>query len=493
MDWQEIHRQLRESLHGEVRKSWGRIAEIESVLCCSEGYLNKLCSGRNEFKLDFFLRTIAVLGLDHRAFFSRALGIHPQSKDYLKELEDPGDHDQALTKIVRATRELEASEPAPARPATKRGAKLVAKLVSRPRGEQLRSLRRSLKYRDHAFARAYLQHLDTLRYDDAVGAAKLATGVAVHLLPALPGPQSERLSMQCLALGVFGSARRLKGGFAAAACTFGLALELSRRHQLHRETGDLLLRASYLLKDFGHFERALLLLNEALVIFVRLGSPWDVGRALVDHGMMSCYAGDYEAAVLDLQQALSHLEDGSGELSRNRLAAYQFLAYAHEQLDDLDAAEDCLATGTKVFGPSHAVDRAKLQWLWSSLAFRRGDYRRSEKLLRVVHEVLASHENALQEGVVLLDLLRSLLAQGKNQEAVDLATGMPHLLMKFRDNRFAKAAIVELVNAALAGQLNEKTVREARAKLEKEGTLARDPLERARGSCCAQQGAPLSR
>ncbi len=472
MSWQEIHRQLRESLHEEVRKNWGRIAEIESRLECCDGYLNKLCSGRNEFKLDLFLQTVSALGLDHRKFFSRALGIHPLPKDYLKELEDPRSRDRALAKIVEATHELEASEPPLLHPTAVKSARLE-KLVARPRGEQLRSLRRSQKYRNHAFARTYLEHLDSLRYDQAVEAAKLATGVAVDLLPALPGPQSERLSLQCRALGVFGSARRLKGEFASAARAFGVALQLSRRYRLYRDTGDLLQRASYLLKDFGHFERALLLLNEALVLFVQLDSSRDIGRALVDHGMMNCYTGDYETAVLDLQQALDYLDCTSQELARNRLAAYQFLAYAFEQLGDLDAAEECLAKGARDFGSSYAVDRAKLQWLRGTLAFRRGNYPGSEVLLRAAHDTLASHENALQEGVVLLDLLRSMLAQSKNQEATVLAMGMPHLLLKFKDNRFAEAAIVELINAALAGQLNEEIVSEARAKLEKERTASR--------------------
>ena len=478
MDWQEIHRQLRESLHSEVRRNWGRIAEIESRLACSDGYLNKLCSGRNEFKLDFFLQTISALGLDPRAFFSRALGIYPRPKDYLQELEESTESDRSLAKIVRAARQLEASEPAPSQTGTAAIDALLANLVSRPRGDQLRSLRRSLKYRHHAFAQAYLEHLDALRYDDAVEAAKLVTGVAVHLIPTLPGPQSQRLALLCRVLGIFGSARRLKGEFATAARAFGLALELSRRHQLHDETGDLLQRASYLLKDFGHFERALLLLNEALVIFVQLGSSRDIGRALVDHGMMNCYAGHYDTAVLDLQQALRYLEDGAGELSRNRLAAYQFLAYAFEQLGNLDDAEECLAKATQDFLSSHAVDTAKLRWLRGTLAFRRGDYLKSEELLRAAHDTLASHENALQEGVVILDLLRSLLAQGKNQEATHLATGMPHLLMKFRDNRLAEAAIVELISAAVAGQLNEEIVREARAKLEKERNSDRGALRR---------------
>ena len=68
MDCQEGHRRLLEGLRLEMRKKWGRIAEIEEGLECSQGYLSRLCSGRNEFRLDFFLRSVAALGLDHRSF-----------------------------------------------------------------------------------------------------------------------------------------------------------------------------------------------------------------------------------------------------------------------------------------------------------------------------------------------------------------------------------------------------------------------------------------
>ena len=61
MGWRETHTRLRESLRGELRKHWGRIAEIEERVSCSNGYLNKLSSGMHEFKLDLFLKTLDAL------------------------------------------------------------------------------------------------------------------------------------------------------------------------------------------------------------------------------------------------------------------------------------------------------------------------------------------------------------------------------------------------------------------------------------------------
>ena len=468
MDWKEIHHRLVEGLRVELSNSWGRVAEVEKRLGCSDGYLRKLCTGRNGFKLGFFLRSIEALGLDARAFFSRTLAVQTSTDDFLEQLEDPQERDPAFTSMARVTLDLESSEPPPPHPAAVADASEVEKLACCARNEQLRRLRQTARYRTHAFARAYLEHLDSLRYDDAVKAAHLARGAAVYLIPALPGPPSDRLSYQCLVLGIFGSARRLKGDFTVAARAFRLALEVSRRARLREDTASLLIRASYLLKDFGQFERALSLLREALEIYIDLGSKSGVARTMVDRGMMLTGLGDYEAAVVVLERALQLLDGASENLPRYQLAAYQYLAYAHEQSGDVDSAESWLAKGVGVLGSLHAVDCAKLEWSYGTLAFKRGDYRKSEVLLASARKVLAKHENVLQEAVVTLDLLGSLLAQGKSQESNLLATSLPQFLRRFKNNHFAEAAIVELVSSALAGTLSIETVREARASLARE-------------------------
>ncbi len=157
--------------------------------------------------------------------------------------------------MARATREM--TEPPPADPRASATADDVADVAACSRKDQLRRLSVVPKYRNQVFARAYLEHLDELRYDDAELAARLATRLAVQLIPALPGPQEERLALQYLALGVFGSARRQKGEFASAARALRLPLELTRRAGLRADRGQLPLRAAYVLTDFGHFHRAL--------------------------------------------------------------------------------------------------------------------------------------------------------------------------------------------------------------------------------------------
>ncbi|MCP3959820.1 MAG: tetratricopeptide repeat protein [bacterium] len=454
-----------------MRKHWGRIAEIEERVSCSNGYLNKLSSGMHEFKLDLFLKTLDALEIEPASFFARSLGIQPRPDEYLVDLVDDGAEDRAFERIARATRELEDGEPAAEGP-ERTDASHVAAFVRCSVKEQRRRLRHTGRYRNHAFVGAYLEHLDELRTDNATSAAKLAETVAVDLIPALPGPQEGRLSLQCRALGVFGSARRSKMKLTASARALEVAIELSRRHRLREDTANLLLRACYLLKNSGHLDRALALNSEALVIFVELGSKWDIGRALLARGAMNAFRGDYEAAVLDSRQALRQLEGSPGHLARCQLTAYQCLGWAYEKLGDLDAAERWLARGVENFNAEHAVDRAKLQWSWGTLAFKRGEFQRAEELLSVARETLAVHESALQGAMITLDLLSALLAQGKTREAAVQTQGMTILLSRFKNNRYAQAAIVELISTTLEGKLSQELIGRMRNRLNPERALA---------------------
>ncbi len=471
MSWQDTHARLRECLRQELRKHWGGIAEIEAQISCSSGYLNKLSSGTHEFKLDLFLKTLEALEIDPRVFFSRALAIQPTPDEFLRELEDDSEVDHAFARIDRSAYQLETEEPPPPDSAAKAGAGQVVELARCPMREQHRRLRKTRKYRTHAFARAYLGHLDSLRYDNAVQAAKLVEKVIVHLIPALPGPRGERLALLCTALGIFASARRRKGRFADSARTFRRALELSRRQRLRAETAALLQRSSYLLKDFGHFERALIYLREALEIYVDLDSRPGIAQTLVDRGMMLCYLGDYPTAVSVLEQALRRLADSN--LTRHICAAYQYLAYAHQQLGELDAAERWLETATTVTGLERGLHCGRLRWQQGALALKRGAYRRAEELLRSASEVLSTDENPVQEALVAVDLVESLLAQDRIEEACALASSSARLLDRFPTNRLAKMAVFQLVRAGLDGKLTRQLLADVSSQLSCERTPRR--------------------
>lgn len=466
MDWKEGHRRLVGSLRDEVRKNWGHIAELEDRLSLSDGYLNKLCSGRNEFKLDLFLETIGALGLDHKTFFSRALEIQPRSEDYLQQLDDAGASDRAWSKIAKATAELVDAEAPPPQAEPLDVDSQLSEIVDCPRKEQARRLRHTRRYRSHAFTRAYLDYLDRLRDDDALGAARLVTIVATELIPALPGPNSRRLSLQCSALGIFASARRLKGETTIAARSLRMAIDVARRAGLRDETAFMLRRSAYLLRDFGHFDRALSLLREALEIYVDLGDSEQVAQTSVERGMMLSGTGDYEAAILVLERALSTFDSLGADAPQFVCAAHQYLAYIHEQRDDLETAEQQLRLATEV---ASSLQRssfwARLTWSRGTLAHKRGHHGEAAEYLAAAREALAENESTLQEALITVDLLAALLAQQRFAEACAEATTMARMVEPFRNNRLAEMAVVQLVRAGIEGSLSQQLLEKTRAQL----------------------------
>ncbi|MEM7357076.1 MAG: hypothetical protein AAF657_40050, partial [Acidobacteriota bacterium] len=326
-------------------------------------------------------------------------------------------------------------------------------------------LRRSSKYRNHAFVAACLKHLDSLRYDDAGTAAKLAATVAIHLVPKLPGPQPERLALQCLALGIYGSARRVKGRYPAAAAAFRLALEISRDHQLLKQQAELLQRASYLLKDFGQFERALEFLRVALEICVDRGSRAGIGKVQVDRGMMLWYLGRFDKVVTVLQQALRHFSDSRHMLPHTLFTAYQLLVYAFEELGQHRAAQRCLREAVRIPGLERGFYWAELCWLQGSLAFKHGQVQDAETYLQQARAGLSGAGKPGQQALVSLDLLDVLLALGKLEAACELAKDMACLLDTFEANPLAEQAIVKLIRPALTGRMTRSLVAEARVAL----------------------------
>ncbi|MCP3961909.1 MAG: hypothetical protein GY719_29045 [bacterium] len=471
MSWENNLAKIRDALRSEANKRWGRIHEIEGEIAMWQGALSDVYAGRRPLRLDYLLRILDGLDLEPTTFFRRALGASPVADDLLADLEVEGDEDRALGRIAAAARELATAEPPLADRMADTGAEGVEELIRLGGREHLRRLRNTRRLRTHEFAGPYLEYLDRLRYDEAPRAAKRAEIVATRVLPALPGPQEDRISLLCLALGVFGSARRVKGRFTPASRAFRLALELARRHGLQLEAAQLLQRASYLTRDLGHSDRGLLLLREALEIYVDIDSSRGIGMTLVDRGMLYAYLGQPAEAVPVLQRALEILDGTAVEIPRTHLSAYQLLTYAFEKLGDLEAAEAHLERGVRDFGSEHRVDQAKLRWLQARLAFRRGDFLRSEVLLRSAWPILAESENALQEAMIIIDLVATLLAQGMLAEACVLAHSMARLLTRFRGNSLAETAIVQLLRDAAEGKLTLELLEEARTALEKERTL----------------------
>ncbi len=454
------------ALKAELRKHRGEISRIDREIGHSDGYLSKACLGKWSIGLDVLLQALQALHIDPAAFFGRALDIPHDSADYLAELEteDARKH-RALRKMEETARRL-ASRPetAEAPPDSLDAGALVAALAGCTRREQRRRLRTAQKYRHPAFARAYLEHLDALRYEDPQEAAKLAETAAADLIPHLRAPRAEQLTLLCLAIGVFASAHRYIGKVPVATRAVRVALELARRYGLDLATADLLERGAYVLGSHGQYKRALVLLREAQEIYSDRGLPACCGRILVGRGIMLGQSGRHDFAAAVFKQALAALPEQEA-LARWRSAAYHGIAISYRQLGELQSAVDWLEQAIASSGSMGVINRAKLVWLQGSIHFDSRSYRQAQQAFCRTRQMLGD-KDPFESALVCLDEARALLAQGDVADVQQLAKEMATMLAPFKDNKVAEAALLRFIRQSLEGRVTQALIDSTGKQLE---------------------------
>ena len=473
MSWEKIQpslgsdensRRIREALRIEKEKRFGEIGEIEADLGLSSGYLAKVCRDEASITLERLLRVLERMGVDAGRFFANAIGTRLPNDSLLEEVERSGEVSRRLTRIERVAHEVELSTLSNPMSRAIDAAAMVTDFVKNSGREQRRRLGAGQKYRHPAFAAAYLDHLDALRYDNAKEARQNAEIVAVKLIPQLSGHQPERITLLLKAVGIYASCLRQKGKWATAARALRFALAIARRHRLQEMIADLLLRAAGVLSDSGRFVEAKILLDEAFVLFYDIDSQEGLGMIMVDRGRTLIYLGEYQEAGEALERSLKFLQGDSLRTHRNRLAAYQLLALAYTHRGELEQAEDVLAQAVAESKDAGLVNQATVLWQLGVIAITKSSYEVAKKRLREAARVFEQLQDP-SEALVALDLAKTLLLQDKPLEAIAIAMNMAKNLTVFRDNSVAEALISNLIQTATRGKLTVAGIEQVQEKL----------------------------
>lgn len=465
MTGDEARRAILDALRAEVRRHWGEIGAREARLERSGGYLSKIARGAWSPPLDVLLATLDAFDLEPASFLGHALDVAGEPERFLRQLESRGREPKSYGRLAAAVRRLgdaAGGETPPPLPRA-RAAQLVAELAERPAAVQRRRLRDGRRYRDAAFVAAYLDHLDALRHRRPDLAARLAETVVTALLPEVAAARRPRLA--CRALGVYGSAERVRGDLPLAARVLRLALELGRRLDLPGETAAVLQRGAYVLSHAGRHRRALALLREALEIYFDRAALVGVGKTMVDRGIVFRYAGADRDAVRVLSRARQCLPRRVRGLERNHEALYHHLIQACSALGDDASAERFLAEAACRLDPRGGAG-ARLLWQRGRLLAARGDARAAEDLLRRAC-ALFDREGDPEAAVATLDLLLALLAQGRSREARDLARERLALLAFFRGTGLTGSSLDELERATLDHRLSPSLIERVAGEIQR--------------------------
>jgi hypothetical protein len=147
------------------------------------------------------------------------------------------------------------------------------------------------------------------------------------------------------------------------------------------------------------------------------------------------------------------------------------IALAHQGLGDLEQAEISLAHAVRESQGAGRLNRASLLWDHGTIALKWRSYSLAEDRLRAAADLFGQLEDYPTKAMVVLDLTRALLGQEKNLEAAATAMGIAEVLTVFRGNKIVEAAISELVQIAVRGDLSMAAVKHTAAQL----SLAREP------------------
>ncbi|MCP3960514.1 MAG: tetratricopeptide repeat protein [bacterium] len=470
MDLDEAKRLLTRAFGRELQRHWGRIGKTEIALGYARGHFGRLLrQEKSGISLDLIIQAMVLLDVEPGEFFAKAYDIGLTSEHLLGSHEGQGDVDPALKRFRKATLQLESGSLAVPRK-KKKPRDFTKRLESLSREDlcdQRKSLRRTKMFRQPAFVAAYLERLDSLRYSRAKNVVKLAQTVAVDLLPKTPGSKEEILELMCKTVGIFGSANRQILQLEVAAEAIGFGLRLAGRQGLELARADLLQRGAYVLRDNGEFNRALLLLGEAQIIYSDHEHEVGVAKTLVDRATMLGYKEDHPRALRLFMDALDRLPSEDGGLQRWRLAALDGITISYRKLGNLQAAEKWLKRALSLMNETEGSIYAKLLWEVGAMAHEKGEFLKAEGLFGKAREILAVTENPIPCASITIDLMATLLEQGKVTEICQVAAEMTALLTPFRYNKIAAAAITQVIRTGMSGKVTRRLLKEARDEISK--------------------------
>jgi len=273
---------------------------------------------------------------------------------------------------------------------------------------------------------------------EAVDIVRLAIVVAEHLDPEVVG-QKRVADLRATACAALGNMKRLASDFEGSRRAFNEAWRISEEGTGEPvEAAYILSLESAYMRDMGEFETAEAALEEALVLYGRVGDKHQQGRTLLKMGDAIGYVNP-ERALSHIQRGLTLID--SGKEPRLDLCAQHDLALF---LNDSGRPEEALAV----------LDRARplykqfpddwtqlrLHWLEGRIARNLGELAEAEDIYKQLWEEFQAR-NLHHELVLLsIDLAELLVFKGEPKRAADLVEQCYPVMKSWGLHSYALAA-----------------------------------------------------
>lgn len=406
----------------------GSVTRVQEKLQLGGGYFRDLRRPeRQRLDLRVLVGALEVLGVEHAEFFSSVFGSADPVDSFLAEAAE-------LRRKMRRPPQI---------------LKQIEDLADRP------AARGKISPLDSET----LEQFDALRRDsprEAMRQIRQAISMA-------PANQLPRL------LGSYGSACRFAGRTDEAQVVVAKAISLANEAQDLVARADLLQRAAYIVGARIEHERALTILEKAIITYAQLGDTVGIGRVLIDQGNSYSYLGHHEKALTLYQRGLDLLpENVTGAMVTSRVSAQFNLAVACMELDRLDDAMSYAAEARKGIASQGKIAEGKTVWLEASIAKAQGHQEKTETFLSQALEIFRDLD-PLTAALVAVDLVRAQLYFGKPLKAYATAKAMISLLKPLESHPIAAVAITDMARCALEGKgLTEEFLEKVTSGLQKE-------------------------
>ncbi|MCP4675912.1 MAG: helix-turn-helix transcriptional regulator [Deltaproteobacteria bacterium] len=278
--------------------------------------------------------------------------------------------------------------------------------------------------------------------------------------------------LECQGWAWLGNAQRLAYNFTAAEDAFSIA-----EAYLPFLTDNVAIAAEvYHLKSAlrrwqRRFPTALALNSRALRGFYSYGTPKQILWALIEKANIHEHAGDLEACILSLNEALKHVELAAD--THLRFGVFFNLASALAKSNAFQEADELLPTVRKLREQSDQETTCSLLWLEGFIKQGLGDTICAESLLQDAHTGFLAIKNIGCASLVALDLSILLLGRKENRRVVHLTAAVIPVLESLSVHREAKAALKVLQQAMAENQFTIAMLQEVRERLDR---IRLDPM-----------------
>lgn len=301
----------------------------------------------------------------------------------------------------------------------------------------------------------------------AIDLARLATSLGDRLTVEECGGQELRDGLRARAWAQLGNAFRLNADFASAeeSAAVAEALLTEGRLTLSDKAWVLGLIAT-LRREQQRLSEALQILDRVAAIYRKLGQWGLLGRTLVQKGIVFADAGDIEAQMKLLRQALD-LIDPEAEPRLFLMARHNLIHALHDSGRSREAFALLFHTRPLYLKMGDRMSLLRLRWLEGMVAFGLNRMEQAEVAFREIREGFMELELSYEAALAALDLAGVYIAQGRSAEVLHLADETLTAFQAHNNHQGALAALLVFSSAARMDQAGMDLLKEVSAFLKR--------------------------